>query len=58
MERRVNRPLWQLEGTAATALNLLDYRIAMRRPARQRGEHDHVEVSFEHFAFHGPGRYP
>ena len=29
----------------------------MRRPARQRGEHDHVEVPFEHFAFHGPERY-
>jgi hypothetical protein len=25
----------------------------MRRAARERGEHDHVEVTFEHFAFHG-----
>src|SRR3984893_13520519 len=57
MERRVNRPLRQLEGAAAAALDLLDHRIAMRRPARQRGEHDHVEVPFEHFAFHGPERY-
>jgi hypothetical protein len=24
----------------------------MRRAARERGEHDHVEVTFEHFAFH------
>src|SRR5262249_17994185 len=57
MERRVNRPLRQLEGAAAAALDLLDHRIAMRRPARQRGEHDHVEVPFEHFAFHRPERY-
>src|SRR5215469_16905749 len=57
MERRVNRPLRQLEGAAAAALDLLDHRIAMRRPARQRGEHDHVQVPFEHFAFHGPERY-
>src|ERR1700737_2339511 len=57
MERRVNRPLRQLEGAAAAALDLLDHRITMRRPARQRGEHDHVEVPFEHFAFHGPERY-
>src|SRR5246127_3801324 len=57
MERRVNRPLRQLEGAAAAALDLLDHRIAVRRPARQRGEHDHVEVPFEHFAFHGPEWY-
>jgi len=57
MERRVNRPLRQLEGAAAAALDLLDHRIAMRRPARQRCEHDHVEVPFEHFAFHGPEPY-
>src|SRR5580700_12238764 len=57
MERRVNRPLRQLEGAAAAALDLLDHRIAMRRPARQRREHDHVEVPFEHFAFHGPEPY-
>ena len=57
MERRVNRPLRQLEGAAVAALDLLDHRITMRRPARQRGEQDHVEVLFEHFAFHGPERY-
>src|SRR5215469_1140261 len=57
MERRVNRPLRQLEGAAAAALDLLDHRITMRRPARQRGEHDHVQVPFEHFAFHGLERY-
>src|ERR1700746_2761779 len=57
MERRVNPPLPPLEAAAAAALDLLDHRIAMRRPARQRGEHDHVEVPFEHFAFHGPERY-
>ena len=58
MKRRVNRPLREREGAAAAALNLLDHRIAMRRPARQRGKHDHVEVPFEHFAFHAPERYP
>jgi hypothetical protein len=26
----------------------------VRRAARERGEHDHVEVTFEHFAFHSP----
>jgi hypothetical protein len=24
----------------------------VRRAARERGEHDHVEVTFEHFSFH------
>src|SRR6516165_2596384 len=57
MERRVNRPLRQLEGAAAAALDRLDHRITMRRPAREGGEHDHVEVPFEHFAFHEPKRY-
>jgi len=57
MERRVNRPLRQLEGPAAAALDLLDHCITMCWPARQRGEHDHVEVPFEHLAFHGPERY-
>jgi len=58
MQRWVNRALWQLEGAAAAAMNLLDHCVAMRWPARQGGEHDHVEVPFKHFAFHGSQRYP
>src|SRR5215831_14181954 len=58
MERWVDRPLRQLECATAAAMNLLNYRIAVRRPARQCGEHDHVEVPFKHFAFHGSERYP
>src|SRR5215470_12715044 len=48
----VNRALGQIEGATATATNLLDHRVAVRRAARQRGEHDHVEVAFQHLAFH------
>src|SRR5262249_22001219 len=58
MKRWVNRSLRQLEGAAAAAMNLLNHRIAMRRPIRQRREHDHVEVPFEHFPFHGPDVIP
>ena len=52
VECRVNRSFGQIERTAAAAANLLDDRVAMRRAARERGEHNHVEVTFEHFAFH------
>src|ERR1700746_85067 len=52
MQRGIDRSFRQFEGAAAAALNLLNDRIAMRRPARQRGDHDHVEVPFEHFTFH------
>jgi hypothetical protein len=58
MKRWVNRPFGQLEGAATAAMYLLNYRIAVRRPPRQRGEHDQVEVPFEHFTFHGLERYP
>ena len=37
---------------AVLALDFLDHRVAVRRPRRQRSEHDHVEVPLEHFAFH------
>src|SRR5215831_1595 len=46
MERWVNCPLRQLKGATTAAMDLLDHRVAMRRPTRQRSEHDHVEVPF------------
>ena len=52
MQRRVDRALGKIERTAASPLDLLDHRIAMGRARRQRGEHDHVEMPLEHFAFH------
>jgi len=58
MECWVNRTLRQLECAATTTMYLLNYRIAVRRSPRQRSEHDHVEVPFKHFAFHGGKRYP
>src|SRR5438270_285979 len=42
VECRVNRSFGQIERTAAAAANLLDDRVAMRRAARERGEHNHV----------------
>jgi hypothetical protein len=52
VERRVDRSFGQIERTAAAATDLLDDSVAMRRAARECGEHDHVEVTFEHFSFH------
>src|SRR5215831_10292157 len=37
VQGRVDRALGQIEGAAATSANLLDDRVAVRRPARQRG---------------------
>jgi hypothetical protein len=52
VECRVDRSFGQIERTTAAAADLLDDSVAMRRAARERGEHDHVEVTFEHFSFH------
>jgi hypothetical protein len=52
VECRVNCSFGQIERTAAAAADLLDDSITMCRAPRERGEHDHVEVAFEHFAFH------
>src|SRR5260370_17467655 len=53
MQGGINRPFRQIESLAAPTSDFLDHGIAMRRPGRQRGQHDHVEVPLEHFAFHG-----
>src|SRR5260370_34458802 len=53
MQGRIDGSLSQLECTGAAAMNLLDHRIAVRRAGRERGQHDHVEMPFEHFTFHG-----
>src|ERR1700738_4916503 len=53
MQRRIDGSLGQLEGAAGAAVDLLDDGVTMRRPARQRGQHDHVEMAFQHFALHG-----
>src|SRR5215469_2578560 len=52
VERGINGPLRKVEGPAAARANFLDHRIAMRRSRHERGEHDHVEMTLEHFAFH------
>src|SRR5258706_5990270 len=52
VERRVDRAFRQVECATAAVANLLNDGIAMGRHARQRGEHDHVEMTFEHFTFH------
>src|SRR5262249_22053438 len=52
MQRGVDRSLREIERLAAPAPDFLDHRVAVRRPRRQRGEHYHVEVPLEHFAFH------
>src|SRR5580700_8600459 len=53
MQRRIDGSLGQLEGARGAAVDLLDDRVTMRRSARQRGQHDHVEMAFQHFALHG-----
>ncbi len=58
MQCRIDGSLGQLEGAAGAAVDLLDDRVTVRRPARQRGQHDHVEMAFEHFALHGRRDYP
>jgi hypothetical protein len=57
MQRGVNRSLREVERLAALAFDFLDHRIAMRRASRQCGEHDHVEMPLEHFAFHALHHY-
>ena len=52
MQGGVDGPLRQVEGATAAAANLANHRIAVSRAARQGGEHDHVEMTLEHFAFH------
>src|SRR5438445_8544538 len=54
MQCGVDRSLGQLECTTATAVYLLNDGVTVRRSTRQRREHDHVEMTFEHFAFHRP----
>jgi predicted ester cyclase len=47
MQRRVDRAFRQVEFTAAASADLLNDRRAMRWARRQRGEHDHIEVTLE-----------
>src|SRR5262249_9265415 len=53
MQRRIDRTFRQVEGAAAALPDLLDDAVAMRRAGCECREHDHVEMAFEHFAFHG-----
>jgi len=57
MQRGVDRPFREIERLAAPAPDFLDHRVAMRRARRERSEHNHVEVSFEHFTFHAVHHY-
>src|SRR5262249_13015087 len=52
MQHRVDCPFREIERAAAPALDLLDTGVAVGGARRQRGEHDHVEMSLEHFPFH------
>src|SRR6516165_6694687 len=52
VERGIDCPLREIKRTAAAAMNSLNDRIPMRRAPGKRGEHDHVEMPFEYFAFH------
>src|SRR5882724_2095725 len=52
VQNRVHRTLGQVEGAAAARPDPLDDGVAMRRTRLDRGEHDHVEMTFENFAFH------
>src|ERR1700731_1304136 len=53
MQCRIDGSLGQFEGAAGAAVDLLDDGVTVRRPARQRRPHDHVEMAFQHFALHG-----
>jgi hypothetical protein len=53
MKGRINRPLRQRERAPTAAMDFLDDGIAVRRAARERREHDHVQVALEHVTFHG-----
>src|SRR5215471_5142666 len=46
VQRRIDRAFRQVEGAAALLPDLLDDAIAMRGAARERREHDHVEMAF------------
>src|SRR6516165_10476402 len=52
MQCGIDCPLRKIKRTAAAAVNFLNDRIPMRRPPGECGEHDHVEMPFEYFAFH------
>ena len=52
MQRGINGAFRQIECATAAVANFLNNGVAVGRPVRQRGEHDHVKMTFEHFAFH------
>src|SRR5262245_22319466 len=52
MQHGIDRSFRKIECASALALDLLDHGVAVRRARRKRGEHDHVEMSLEPFAFH------
>jgi hypothetical protein len=52
MQGGINGAFRQIECATAAVANFLNNGVAVGRPVRQRGEHDHVKMTFEHFAFH------
>ena len=52
VQHRIDGALRQLERAAAASPDLLDHGIAVAGIVDQGGQHDHVEMALEHFAFH------
>jgi hypothetical protein len=52
MQRRIDRAFRQVEFAATAFADFLNDCVAMRRTRRQRGEHDHIQMTLEHFASH------
>src|SRR5262249_7227978 len=52
MQDWVDRPLWEVEGATAPALDFLDDGVAVGGACRQRRQHDHIEMPLEHVPFH------
>src|SRR5215467_1218135 len=57
VQHRVDRPLRKLESSGTAPLNFLNDRVAVRRPVREGGEDNHVQMAFQHFPFHGSNLY-
>ena len=48
----INGTLGKVEGTLATAADLLDDPIPVGRASGECRKHDHIEMAFENFTFH------
>src|SRR5262245_26146009 len=57
MQRRVDRALRQIEGSAAAPPQLDDDRVAVQRGRLDYSQEQHVEMTLERFSVHTPYYY-